>query len=1132
MNILQDIIDRCHQRHKSKLQQRKTVVTPALYKRVPYHFKVHCSRRYPLILDELERAYISFMPIGRAPENDHGPKDLGGERFLKRQTTDDWHRIRWFASWGIQIYTGIPSEREDAPWHDVCFTYQAICDAPSEVITCVEALIKMTAKPVLTMTKSGGLRFSCRVPEYLHPNTDTAKCYIYKHSPTPENSHHRDVYLEILGEKGYSRWDARYEILIGNLLDPPIIAKELLFPPLDALRDALHEPDPSGKTPTISVVAAPESLGSDNLDLAKEAFLKRGFSYLQQDSNFHHWIHRGNRDKKIYAWLWEDQSTVWVRASTPISGLRINGMPITDIWDDTGISTPTSTTSGIPVTEKMLAVHEGKLSPLAIKRLPPLLSKEEETTEKVYGTHEDKKTQIRRAYRLDARVVGINTETGPRADYEVGDYIHSGGATCLNIPILEFAEAAEQTYESLKLPSIARWKWTIHQWNDAKDIPIDERMANPFQHGNPCEDPVRYRAIEYKGGNPQEAICPECPVYTACQQRGYLSQPLALKRAKAQISTVYQLFFDPRSAKSLEQIIDPTDETERICILDERKTYITDMFLKCDLPINVLEGWKENWRGHALAQFAIALRNALETQGQAYDNPVSRLRTAVQAFQHHQDEIIHQMCHVNGHGKVIKRSTVDAETGEELAQFCIEFESGAVASIPLNPDTEDRLKKNGMACLPLESFTPNTNIEMPMSMTKAITLGILNTETVQNILTFPTVSINANWTTWHQLKRFFAHYTRDADAPVRWDNEKFSFYVPAVLHPKVKRLLVISPDLSEHHLRRTFSTEKIEFVHTKPTAWVSGNKVFQLRNHICSHHTILNHDNEWDMPSLSKLGERFFYGIRTEIARDPNVKHAVITNKSITKLLADLNEKENVCFVRDLKTVAGSVIDFEAVQVIWIVGIPHYPQDTISRHAQMLFGNDEQPLNYEGSPESAHYKDKRVQSVFLQNVAGTLIRAIEQIGLNRWRDKQLVLLTSLELPNITDRPETRLFDWEDFEVAGGIHKLPETIATRQRYEEEYASLTGTSNREKVEQLLGCSPRHANWILQKLRGGKRLRVPFKEQILTLLANGEKTTAEFMEAIEGQPKAIDNELRRLVKIGEIVRVRRGVYALPKE
>lgn len=135
------------------------------------------------------------------------------------------------------------------------------------------------------------------------------------------------------------------------------------------------------------------------------------------------------------------------------------------------------------------------------------------------------------------------------------------------------------------------------------------------------------------------------------------------------------------------------------------------------------------------------------------------------------------------------------------------------------------------------------------------------------------------------------------------------------------------------------------------------------------------------------------------------------------------------------------------------------------------------------------------------------------------------------LPQITDRPETLFFDWEDFEVAGELEKLPEVIATREKFEAERGNLTGESDREHVEHILGCSPRQANRILQKLRGGRPLRIPFKEQIITLLADGDKRTAEFIEAIEGHPKAIKNELGRLVDTGEIVKVRWGVYTLPQ-
>lgn len=228
-NTLQDIIAHCHQRHEKPLKQQKSIVEPLLYKGFPRHFTVYCAHRYPVMLQDLEAADISFMPIGRAPGDDRPPRCFRGERFLKRQQATDWRTLRWHKSWGIQVYTGIPSARDGALWHDINFTYEAVYAAPDAVFACVEALVDAVANPLLTLSKSGGLRFSCRIPGYLHPNTQQARLYVHKHTPTSENPHQHDTYLEILGEKGYDCWDARYEILLGDLLDPPVISKEVLF---------------------------------------------------------------------------------------------------------------------------------------------------------------------------------------------------------------------------------------------------------------------------------------------------------------------------------------------------------------------------------------------------------------------------------------------------------------------------------------------------------------------------------------------------------------------------------------------------------------------------------------------------------------------------------------------------------------------------------------------------------------------------------------------------------------------------------------------------------------------------------------------------------------------------------------
>ena len=1073
-----------------------------------------------MLIDDLEAAEVSFMPIGRAPGNDRGPMDFGGERFSKRQSAKDWHFKQWNASWGIQVYTGIPSERDGAPWHDLDFTYQAICAAPDAILRCIEALVNAVANPLLTLSKSGGLRFSCRVPDYLHPNTDQGRLYVYKHTPTPGNPHHRDVYLEIFGEAGYTPWDARCEILLGNLLDPPVIAKEVLFAPLNALRSTLHEPTPLGEeAQQRSFAVVPPSLGSSNLDLAGEAFIRRGFSYLRQEDGSHHWTPLGSESGDVDVSLWQADGTVWVRASAPEVGLPTRATPLTDVWDDTGI-VPSVPATGLPVTDKMLAVREGTLSPLAIRRRPLVLPQQER--------NEQDAVQGQPVFNGTARILGLISGTNIGNNYEIASHLRNSGTTCLNVPTEKLATEAEQRLENRDRPSFVRWKTRMHLWEQVKDIPVEARMATPFQRGNVCEDPERCDALEKKGGNPRESICPQCPVYTVCQERGYLSQPAALQRAKAQISAIPQLFFDPQHAAVVSEMLGELDETEQFCIIDEVKPH--ELFGKCKLSKNILETWGVDWQGSALGNFAKALLNALEIKSRSHSDAVRRVRMAIQAFEWQEEELIRQMCQINVPGSAVARGTVDAESGQELAYFTIAFEGGASAYIPLDNNTADILMAKGLPVFQPHSFVLNESMKIPMSMAEAIQLGILNTETVENIQGFPTVCRDPSQTYWHQLKRFFAYYTRDADAPLQWNTKDLYFKVPPVLHEQIKHLLVMCVTLPERHLRRAFPNEEIEIARTEPTAWVEGNQVFQVRTGIYPQETILDFENNWAGMGTSKAGQRFLVGIRAEIERDPGVKHAIVTYKALVPQLEDVAEKENVYFVTDFQKAEKLKVTFEAAEVIWVVGKPEPLQRFVWLHAQMLFGNDEQPLSYERNTGSYRYEDERVQSVYEDGVIRILTQTLGLIQLDRLSNKTVVLITGMPLPDVTDRPETFLFDWEDFEIAGGLDKLAEVIATRQRFETEKANITAESSREEVERILGCSRVHANRILYNLRGGRIRPVPIREQILSLLVpNAEKKAAELVGAIDGHPKAIDNELRRLVGAGEIVRVRWAVYAL---
>ena len=213
MNTLENIIEQCHQRRENPLRQRKTTIVPATYKGGhPYEHTVYCAHGYSETLYALERANISFMPIGRAPGNDRGPRTYDRPyRYEERQGWENWHLSRWRNSWGIQIYTGTPSEKHGAHWHDVVIKYEAFSDAPKIVRDCATALAESAVNPLITITKSGDLRFSYRITNYLHSELKKDQSYIYK-----DTQNQQTVYLEILGKKGISQWDARYEIIMGT----------------------------------------------------------------------------------------------------------------------------------------------------------------------------------------------------------------------------------------------------------------------------------------------------------------------------------------------------------------------------------------------------------------------------------------------------------------------------------------------------------------------------------------------------------------------------------------------------------------------------------------------------------------------------------------------------------------------------------------------------------------------------------------------------------------------------------------------------------------------------------------------------------------------------------------------------
>ena len=194
--------------------------------------------------------------------------------------------------------------------------------------------------------------------------------------------------------------------------------------------------------------------------------MKRGFSYVRQEDGIHHWIRYGGDVYNTDILLWESDDTVWIRTSTPDAGVPLEATPIADVWTDTGIVPPAMVLTP-SISDKVLAVREGKLSPLAIKRPAPVLHKPE-IPKKTYETLNKDPGQVRRIFNQGARVLGFIIEADSTHNYDIESELLDSDAICLNVPTAALAEEAEKRLQEQNVPLVMRWKPRMHRWENCE----------------------------------------------------------------------------------------------------------------------------------------------------------------------------------------------------------------------------------------------------------------------------------------------------------------------------------------------------------------------------------------------------------------------------------------------------------------------------------------------------------------------------------------------------------------------------------------------------------------------------------------------------------------------------------------
>ena len=724
--------------------------------------------------------------------------------------------------------------------------------------------------------------------------------------------------------------------------------------------------------------------------------------------------------------------------------------------------------------EKIKAIQEGNLSPYAIRRQPPKLVKE--PFEISLANIEDNRKRIKNALRQSNKVVLLKSWTGDGKGEGCitlaldGEKFMMGASTQENAD--EDAERFRQAAEKAGIElNVLRWYPVNHKF-DPK-IPVDERLDN----GAMCAFADIREAYQSKGGNPY-TICASCLFREQCEEQGYLSQKPKMREADVLIFCFPRIVTSPDYEMQAKHYLELPDELARdtngqlipkrndkseivrdeggdpiyeyeeryrLVIYDEATAQ--DLFVKCHLPIRLIEQWRDMWEGERLGEFALDLLYAL-----AERNPIPKFRHVIKTYTPVADEIAEQMC-------ALRYSAIFAELPADSDKVGFKgymYINETQTELPVAKDWEvyNQLKKDGVQVLKPD-VSSKTHLVF-RDLDHAVSYKVFDRTDTDSIHNMPTVATRKDWTYWHKLKALFDEFPHDEMLPLVCPNRKsgsetnhISWHIHPRLYPKVPCIIFMGAsldiELAQSVLRGYRDDMFVE--ETPPTKFKPGASFLQLATAKYPRRTLLERGNGIDKYiGLSRTGEKVTGLIRKEIRQNPGKKFGIITFKWIVDTFKDawFGECPNLVYFENFGRAEGTN---PKLDVLFVLGIPEIPQYDVEVTAKMLFGATERGttpldttrLKFDVQRNGGPYVDSRMQKAWRLLVVESLLQAIGRgrLNLEHLKPRCVVALTAVHLPNLTDRKETVLFDLVDWEIAGCLDRLPQTVAER---EEKIASL--------------------------------------------------------------------------------------------
>ena len=757
---------------------------------------------------------------------------------------------------------------------------------------------------------------------------------------------------------------------------------------------------------------------------------------------------------------------------------------------------------------------------------------------------------IKKAFASEHDIILIKADAGVGKDYAKATYIvesdrHSDRFIEM-VPRIELGDEKVQDFRTRQnmtddYRDVYQWRSVFYNHDDSRPFHIRKTMIGD---GLMCVQPGKFDALRQKGATPQAVLCPSCPIRDTCLGKGYLSQPKAAQEADYFLTAQDGFLFDKGLSGFAQRII--RDHDRKVTgIVDEVRAH--ELFSECTLSKAELQRMGETWKGTIADTFATDILSALELETQPN---FTRIRELVLDLSSSQRKIIIEAFTKH---RIEGRAFFEEEHkihDDDLMLASGQFypRDGVVVAIATSPEAMHTLNEMGIHSVFRKEIS---NHVLTLSYQQAIRFGfyrIPEGDDHRAIEGFPKLHANPQWTPLHQLQSLFEQYPRTDDTPIEYDGERLTFSLPPTTHPSIDKLIMMSATSETEIIRdKVFPDIAVQVIESEPARWEPGNAVFQVYTGKYPRASVLDSDN-----NLKGFGIHAWEAMIAEIERTPDKTHAVVTYQVLINNL----ELPAGTVSAHYGAAEGENEKYATAKVFWILFDPRLPPHEIERRARSFYGRDAEPLNYDYDDETRSYADNRLQEIADQHAVGELIQVVGRARLVRRKDITVVIMTGRELPGISGREETTIFDLEDLIIAGGLDKLTAQVHQREVQETELREAVATlieagASDNKICQTLSLHHiRLAQIKAEPLPGLDETRMSQSSQpaIGALIAGCGDVTNSILDQIrhgitrskhietalcthaEINPAAVRQQLSRMVKSGKLIRKGRGAYALP--